>query len=85
VALGVLARFAELGVKVPDDMSLTGFDEIDMARFSAPPLTTVAVPRDRLGQIAGEALGRIMGGDEDIEPATVLVELRVRGSTGALS
>ncbi|MGW3623381.1 LacI family DNA-binding transcriptional regulator [Streptomyces sp. NPDC000880] len=85
VALGVLARFYELGVKVPDDMSLTGFDEIDMARFSAPPLTTVAVPRDQLGQIAGEALGCIMGGDEDIEPATVPVELRVRGSTGALS
>ncbi len=85
VALGVLARFSELGVKVPDDMSLTGFDEIDMARFSAPPLTTVAVPRDRLGQIAGEALGRIMSGDEGIEPATVPVELRVRSSTGALS
>ncbi|MEU9015240.1 LacI family DNA-binding transcriptional regulator [Streptomyces sp. NPDC048479] len=85
VALGVLARFCELGVKVPDDMSLTGFDEIDMARFSAPPLTTVAVPRDRLGRIAGEALGRIMGGDEDVEPATVPVELRVRSSTGALS
>ncbi|MER7044885.1 LacI family DNA-binding transcriptional regulator [Streptomyces jumonjinensis] len=85
VALGVLAHFAELGVKVPDDMSLTGFDEIDMARFSAPPLTTVAVPRDRLGQIAGEALGRIMSGDEDIEPESVPVELRVRGSTGVIS
>ncbi len=41
VALEVLARFSELGMKVPDDMSLTGFDEIDVARFSAPPLTTV--------------------------------------------
>ncbi|MFE7133442.1 LacI family DNA-binding transcriptional regulator [Streptomyces sp. NPDC057638] len=85
VALGVLARFAELGVKVPDDVSLTGFDEIDMARFSAPPLTTVAVPRDRLGRLAGGALGRIMAGDEDIEPEVVPVELRVRGSTGSVS
>ncbi|MGP3982455.1 LacI family DNA-binding transcriptional regulator [Streptomyces sp. KR80] len=85
VALGVLARFCELGVRVPEDMSLTGFDEIDMARFSAPPLTTVAVPRDRLGQTAGAALGRIMGGDEAIEPETIPVELRVRSTTGAPS
>lgn len=84
VAFGVLARFAELGVTVPDDISLTGFDEIDMARFSVPSLTTVAVPRDRLGRVAGEVLGRIMGGDEDIEPETVPVQLRVRGSTGQL-
>ncbi|UUN30343.1 LacI family DNA-binding transcriptional regulator [Streptomyces sp. FIT100] len=83
VALGVLAHLHELGVDVPGDISLTGFDGIDMTRFSGPPLTTVAVPRDRLGRAAGEALARIMSGDEDIEPETVPVELLVRGSTGA--
>lgn len=82
VAIGVLARFGELGVRVPGAMSLTGFDEIDMARFCSPPLTTVAVPRNLLGQAAGAALGRIMAGD-DIEPETVPVEMRVRGSTGS--
>ncbi|MEV8567473.1 LacI family DNA-binding transcriptional regulator [Streptomyces sp. NPDC051322] len=85
VAIGVLARFFELGVKVPQDMSLTGFDEIDMARFSAPALTTVAVPRDRLGKLAGATLGRIMSGEEHIEPEIMPVELRVRSSTGAAS
>jgi LacI family transcriptional regulator len=85
IALGVLARFCELGVRVPEDMSLTGFDEIDMARFSAPPLTTVAISRERLGRIAGEALDRVMGGDEDIDSETLPVELRVRNSTGVLS
>lgn len=85
VALGMLARCSELGVRVPEDISVTGFDEIDLARFSAPQLTTVAVPRDRLGRIAGEALARLMAGDEDTEPETVPVELRVRHSTSALS
>lgn len=85
VALGVLARFSELGVRVPGDISLTGFDEIDVARYSSPPLTTVAVPRHRLGRAAGEALARRMAGDEDTEPETVPVELRVRGSTGTVS
>ncbi|MEV0090831.1 LacI family DNA-binding transcriptional regulator [Streptomyces sp. NPDC050738] len=85
VALGVLARLGELGVRVPEDISLTGFDAVDVARYSAPPLTTVAVPRDRLGRAAGEALGRLMAGDEGTEPETVPVELRVRGSSGAPS
>ncbi|MGW3512554.1 LacI family DNA-binding transcriptional regulator [Streptomyces sp. NPDC000994] len=85
VALGLLARFAELGVRVPDDVSLTGFDGIDMARFSSPSLTTVAVPRGRLGQVAGEALLRLMAGDDDIEWESIPFELQVRGSTGAPS
>ncbi|GED84413.1 LacI family DNA-binding transcriptional regulator [Streptomyces sp. 6-11-2] len=85
VALGLLARFAELGVRVPDDVSLTGFDEIDMARFSAPPLTTVAVPRGRLGQAAGAALLRLMAGEDDIEGESIPVDLHVRSSTGAPS
>ncbi|MEV6109266.1 LacI family DNA-binding transcriptional regulator [Streptomyces sp. NPDC051940] len=82
VALGVLGRFAELGVRVPEDVSLTGFDEIDLARYSSPPLTTVTVPRDLLGRAAAEALGRLMAG-EAYEPRTIPVELQVRGSTGA--
>ncbi|MBY8345932.1 LacI family transcriptional regulator [Streptomyces spinosirectus] len=82
VALGLLSRLAEAGVSVPGDLSLTGFDEIDLARYSSPPLTTVAVPRSELGRAAGEALARLMAGEDDMESRTLPVELRVRESTG---
>ncbi|MCI3244657.1 LacI family DNA-binding transcriptional regulator [Streptomyces spinosisporus] len=82
VALGLLSRLTELGVRVPGDLSLTGFDEIDLARYSSPPLTTVAVPRYDLGRAAGEALARLMAGEDDLESRTLPVELRVRESTG---
>ncbi|MFD5703654.1 LacI family DNA-binding transcriptional regulator [Streptomyces lasiicapitis] len=92
VALGLLSRLAELGVRVPDDISLTGFDEIDLARFSSPPLTTVAVPRSGLGRAAAVALVRLMDGNtdgddglEDADAEALPVELHVRGSTSAPS
>jgi LacI family transcriptional regulator len=81
VALGALARYSDLGVRVPEQLSLAGFDDIGIARYTSPPLTTVAVPRDTLGRLSGEALLRLMQGEEDFEPEAVPVELRVRGST----
>ncbi|MEU1269232.1 LacI family DNA-binding transcriptional regulator [Streptomyces sp. NPDC005799] len=84
VALGLLSRLTEMGVRVPGELSLTGFDEIDLARYSSPPLTTVAVPRGGLGRVAGDALARLMAGDEGIESVTLPVELRVRGSSGPI-
>lgn len=81
VAIGALARFSDLGVRVPGDLSLTGFDDIGIARYTSPPLTTVAVPRDLLGTRAGEVLLRLMQGESDSEPEAVPVELRVRDST----
>ncbi len=83
VALGALARFTDLGVRVPEEISLTGFDGIGMARYASPALTTVAVPRELLGRLAGEALVRQMQGASEVEPEAVAVELLVRGSTAA--
>lgn len=84
VALGLLSRLTEMGVRVPGDVSLTGFDEIDLARYSSPPLTTVAIPRTALARIAGEALARLMAGEDDVESVTLPVDLLVRDSTGAV-
>jgi LacI family transcriptional regulator len=82
VALGLLSRLSELHVRVPGDLSLTGFDEIDLSRYSSPPLTTVAVPHRGLARAAAEALTRLMAGEGDIVSETLPVELRVRESTG---
>ncbi|WP_345800555.1 LacI family DNA-binding transcriptional regulator [Microbacterium sp. AZCO] len=82
VAMGLLSAVAERGIRVPDDLSVTGFDDIPFARYTNPPLTTAAVPAEELGALAWRALqASLAGGDA---PASVLLEPRVvvRGSTG---
>jgi LacI family transcriptional regulator len=53
MAIGAMDAAVELGLKVPQDISFTGFDDIDGALNSKIPLTTVAVPREFLGRAAG--------------------------------
>jgi LacI family transcriptional regulator len=59
-AVGALRALAEAGVRVPQDVSVVGFDDIDFARLAHPPLTTVRLSRDQLGRLAFEALQKIM-------------------------
>jgi LacI family transcriptional regulator len=59
-ALGVLRKLKELGYRVPEDFSLVGFDDISLAQFTSPPITTIRVDRHALGRSAVELLlGRI--------------------------
>ncbi|WP_046529243.1 LacI family DNA-binding transcriptional regulator [Cellulomonas sp. FA1] len=79
VALGVLDRLRTRGVRVPDDVSVVGFDDAPVATLVTPALTTVAVPLARLGRTAVDLL---LAPRDDAAPRTVLpVELVVRGST----
>lgn len=77
VALGTLTRLAELGVAVPTDVSVTGFDDIPMSGIISPGLTTVTVRKPLLGQLAWQQLH---DGSES-RPVTVKPTLVVRGST----
>lgn len=83
VAFGLLARLNELGVAVPGDVSITGFDDIELARFATPSLTTATVPQAELGRQAWAHLRSLVGGDT-IDPTPPLIEpvLAVRASTG---
>jgi DNA-binding LacI/PurR family transcriptional regulator len=56
VAVGILSRLVELGVRVPDELSVVGFDDIPLAAMVTPPLTTVAAPTELAGRAAVEAL-----------------------------
>lgn len=59
-ALGAMRALAQAGRRVPEDVSIIGADDIALARYSSPPLTTIRVPRDQLGQAAFEALQRLV-------------------------
>lgn len=83
IALGVLSRLAIRGVKVPEQLSVIGFDGIPEATWGTPTLTTLAVPMQQLGREAVEML--LVAIKRPAEPATerrIVPELVVRGSTG---
>lgn len=64
VAIGLLAGLAESGRRVPDDISVAGFDDIPPARYLSPPLTTVSVPWEEMGVQAWQRLhAQITGRD----------------------
>lgn len=77
MAIGALSGFRDAGLRVPDDVALVGFDDIPIARFLDPPLTTVKVPIAELGR-AGLQL--LIG---DKAPQRLETSLVVRRSCGA--
>jgi DNA-binding LacI/PurR family transcriptional regulator len=86
VAVGILSRLAQLGVTVPDELSVVGFDDIPLAAMVTPALTTVALPTALAGQAAVDLL---LGRLENAGPPTARdlrklpASLVIRGSTSA--
>jgi len=60
IAMGAMSALEESGVKVPEDVSVIGIDDIFFSYLSRPPLTTISVPREQLGIKAFEALERML-------------------------
>lgn len=83
MALGVLAACRESGVRVPEDFSIVGFDDLASSRYLNPPLTTISQPMREIGVRAVNLLLAILGANEVTHQQTLDFELRVRGSTGA--
>lgn len=82
LALAVLAAAGQLGIRVPEELSVAGFDDSPPASWSSPPLTTVRQDLAAKGRIAGELVLRLLAGGSVPAPAEVPVSLVVRGSTG---
>ena len=85
MAVGLLAALQEAGLRVPEDIAVAGFDDIPIARFLTPPLTTVRLAIAELGALAVKRLLLAMarGEDRERQHEVLPTTLVVRGSCGA--
>ncbi|OLF17066.1 LacI family DNA-binding transcriptional regulator [Actinophytocola xanthii] len=82
MALGVYEGLRQRGLRVPDDVSVVGFDDLPEARWSSPPLSTVRQPLSEMGMLATRTLLRLARGEQPDSPRVELAtDLVVRDST----
>ena len=82
-AVGALRGARAAGLRVPEDLSIVGFDDIEIASWTDPPLTTVRQPTEAMGRWAVEHLTEALGGNAVVdEHVTLEPALVVRGSSG---
>jgi LacI family transcriptional regulator len=82
MAIGALRAAHESSLHVPDELSIVGFDDIELSAYTSPPLTTVMQPKERLGALAVDMLlERVRGERRDARKVVLHPELRVRAST----
>lgn len=81
-AIGALGAIHERGLSVPDDISLVGFDDIQISSFTQPALTTVRLSREQIAQMAFRALYSIRQEGSEGAEYSIRPTLVVRGSTG---
>jgi DNA-binding LacI/PurR family transcriptional regulator len=62
-AFGALRALAEHGLRVPDDVAVVGFDDLELSRYATPPLSSLRVPRQQLGFLAASSLLQLLGGE----------------------
>ena len=86
MAVGAIYAMQEAGLRVPEDVAVTGFDDITLTRYFNPPLTTIRQSGGLLGAIAVDSLVATIDGDEELARTVVLpTELVVRSSCGCAS
>ncbi len=83
-AMGAIRALHDVGLRVPNDVSVLGFDDIQSASFHVPSLTTIRQPLQSMGCTAASALLRQLAGDSVPTLLSIEPELVVRESTGAV-
>lgn len=83
-AMGVYGAARQAGLRVPEDLSIVGFDDLPMCQWLSPPLTTVRQPLEQMGRIAAGMLFQLLEGRRPVSPRVELAtELKIRHSTAA--
>src|SRR5262245_53194855 len=87
VAIGLCRALAELGLRVPDDVSVIGFDVIPLSQYLPVPLTTVSTPKSEMGAVAARMLIEHVESPDVLPPqrATFDAKLVVRASVRSLT
>lgn len=80
MAIGAMRAIKEKGLKIPEDMGVIGFDDVEWTEYSDPPLTTVRVFKEQMGQIAVKKLIDIINGKDNALKSIVGTELVIRES-----
>lgn len=80
-AIGAIAECRASGLDVPKDISVIGFDDLPLAEFSFPKLTTIRVPAQRMGHVAAIRLLEMIRGEAEPASEVLPVELILREST----
>jgi LacI family transcriptional regulator len=80
-AIGILGAADAAGLKVPGDLSVVGYDDLPMAAWTSPPLTTVRQPIVEKGRLAARLLIQRLQGKVVTSPPPLSTSLVVRGST----
>jgi DNA-binding LacI/PurR family transcriptional regulator len=83
-AIGALKGLGEHGLRVPEDISIVGFDDLPLASYMRPPLTTVRQPKHEMGRLAAQVLLKLIDGSDAEQSIQVAGELIVRQSTAQI-
>jgi LacI family repressor for deo operon, udp, cdd, tsx, nupC, and nupG len=82
MAIGAIKGLKSKGLRLPQDISITGFDDLEVSRYCDPPLTTVAQPAEKVGEKSAELLFQLIDGQTPSQTEYVLpVEFVIRQST----
>lgn len=85
MALGVISALRQRGIRVPEDVAVVGFDDLEISTYYNPPLTTIRQPKYMIGQYAFRKLLSIIKGESISNPVDILpYELVIRESCGHL-
>ena len=82
MAFGVIRELREQGLRVPEDVSVTGFDNIKLSEYCFPPLTTLHIPRDQIGHMVADSLLSGIQREEPARDVMIEPEFVLRASTG---
>ncbi|WP_072819453.1 LacI family DNA-binding transcriptional regulator [Modicisalibacter ilicicola] len=83
LAFGVMLAAQKAGIRMPEELSVTGFDDLPQARFMVPPLTTVAAPAGDIGRRVADALAARIHRQPALHCQVIEAPLVLRGSTAA--
>ncbi|GAB4402771.1 MAG: substrate-binding domain-containing protein [Anaerolineales bacterium] len=82
-AIGTMRALRKAGIRVPDDISVVGYDDIPIVEYLDPPLTTIRQRKYDMGCMAMDMLLRLLNGATDVQDVTIEPTLVVRESTSA--